>query len=272
LQRVTRAQENWSKAQNNPATRGEYQNLEAYKKQLNDMITSLHSGDGDVNRFAADLQKLNASFAHTQSVVTGAGAAVRSYFGTGLQQLASSMSYTFGFAAIVTKSIAEIRKMISTAVELDTAMNQLQIVTRSSTQDMENYAGSVSQIAKETAQSTKDLIDATTVYARLGYTIDESQTLAKYTAMLQNVGNIDSSAAQDAMTAIIKAFDKDVTDVEDVMNKMVVVGNNFPISVSQVAEGMNNAGSMLHVAGNTLEQSIALLTASNVTVKMCRAA
>jgi len=29
---------------------------------------------------------------------------------------------------------------------------------------------------------------------------------------------------------------------------------------------------MLHVAGNTLEQSIALLTASNVTVKMCRAA
>ena len=69
------------------------------------------------------------------------------------------------------------------------------------------------------------------------------------------------------MTAILKAFDKDVDDVEDVMNKLVVVGNNFPISVSQLAEGMNNAGSMLAVAGNSFEESVALLTASNATVQ-----
>ena len=188
LQRVTRAQENWSKAQSNPATSGEYKNLEKYKNSLNTMIESLRSGDVDLNRFAADLRALNASFAHTQSVITGAGAAVRSYFGRGLQQLSSNLAHTFGFAAVVTKTIAEVKKMISTAVELDTAMNNLQIVTRGSTQDMEDYARSVSQIAKETAQSTKDLIDATTVYARLGYTMDESKTLAKYTAQLQNVG------------------------------------------------------------------------------------
>lgn len=43
--------------------------------------------------------------------------------------------------------------------------------------------------------------------------------------------------------------------------------NNFPISVSQLAEGMNNAGSMLAVANNSFEQSIALLTAANTTVQ-----
>lgn len=84
--------------------------------------------------------------------------------------------------------------------------------------------------------------------------------------------DIEAGAAQDAMTAILKAFDKDVDDVEDVMNKLVVVGNNFPISVSDLAEGMNNAGSMLAVAGNSLEESIALLTAANTTVDMCGAA
>ena len=64
--------------------------------------------------------------------------------------------------------------------------------------------------------------------------MDDSATLAKYTAQLQNVGNIEAGAAQDAMTAILKAFDKDVDDVEDVMNKLVVVGKI-------IAQGCGNA-------------------------------
>ena len=56
------------------------------------------------------------------------------------------------------------------------------------------------------------------------------------------------------------------------MNKLVVTGNNFPISVSQIAEGMNNASSALAAAGNTFEQSVALLTAANTTIELCRIA
>ena len=74
------------------------------------------------------------------------------------------------------------------------------------------------------------------------------------------------------MTAIIKAFDMDVSQVESVMDKLVTVGNNFPISVSQIAEGMNNASSMLAVAGNSFEESVALLTAANTTIELCGAA
>lgn len=43
--------------------------------------------------------------------------------------------------------------------------------------------------------------------------------------------------------------------------------NNFPISVSQIAEGMNNASSALAAAGNTFEQSVALLTSTNTTLQ-----
>lgn len=43
--------------------------------------------------------------------------------------------------------------------------------------------------------------------------------------------------------------------------------NNFPISVAQIAEGMNNASSALQAAGNTFEQTVALLTAANTTVQ-----
>ena len=43
--------------------------------------------------------------------------------------------------------------------------------------------------------------------------------------------------------------------------------NSFPISVSQIAEGMNNASSALSAAGNSLDESVALLAAANVTVQ-----
>lgn len=43
--------------------------------------------------------------------------------------------------------------------------------------------------------------------------------------------------------------------------------NNFPISVAQIAEGMNNASSALAAAGNTFDQSVALMTAANTTIQ-----
>lgn len=215
----------------------------------------------------AQIKDLARAFSDAETTIKTSGNALSRWWSTGLTAIGGRLTYTLSMLNLTMKAIQGVKKMISTAVELDTAMNQLQVVTRSSKQDMDAYADSVSKIAKETAQSTKDMIEATTVYARLGYTMDESSVLAKYTAMLQGVGDIDASAAQDAMTAIIKAFKQDVGQIESIMDKMVVVGNNFPISVSQIAEGMNNAGSALAASGNSLDQSIALLTAANTTVQ-----
>ena len=43
--------------------------------------------------------------------------------------------------------------------------------------------------------------------------------------------------------------------------------NNFPISVEQIALGMTNASSAMAAAGNTFEETVALLTAANTTVQ-----
>lgn len=245
----------------------DYSKIQNASKRLSELRSELERTGAVTPEIAAEFRKLSEQVSTASANLKTNGGLIGGWATTGVEQLKSRLTYSLGLAAMVYKAAGEIKKMISTAVELDTAMNQLQIVTRSSSADMDVYAKRVSSMAKETAQATKDLIDATTVYARLGYSIDESAELAKRTAQLQGVGGIDPSAAQDAMTAILKAFNKNVDDVEDVMNKLVVVGNNFPISVSQLAEGMNNAGSMLAVAGNSLEQSIALLTAANTTVQ-----
>ena len=160
-----------------------------------------------------------------------------------------------------------IREMISAVRELDASLTQMQIVTGGTDDDIERFSMNIAQTAKTIGSSITDLVDSATVFARLGYTEDESSTLAKFTSMLSNVGDIDVGTAQNAITSIVKAFGMGVDDVEGVMDKMVEVGNHFPISVAQIAEGMTNAGSTLKVAGNSIEQSIALLTAANTSVQ-----
>ena len=266
LQRVTAAQQNWSRAQKDSVSAIEYNKLNDYVRGIQEAMAELRK-TGDIDAFNQKLATLNNQFAHSATVIKTSGNAVKTWVNNGMTQLQSRLAYTFGMVNLFMKLVAEIKKMISTAIEIDTSMNQLQIVTGNSAKDMSTYFKQMSASAKETAQNTKDLIDATTVYARLGYNTDESAMLAKYTAMLQGVGDIEASAAQDALTAIVKAFGVHVDQIEGVMDKLVTVGNNFPISVSQLAEGMNNAGSMLAVAGNSLEQSIALLTAANTTTQ-----
>lgn len=270
--RCENAQRKYAAAAKLGVGKEDYGKLEEASVKLRNLRDEILRTKSVTPEVAAEFRKMSADVSTAIANLKTNGSLIGRWATTGMEQLKSRLTYSFGLAAMVYKAVGEIKQMISTAVELDTAMNQLQIVTRSSSADMDVYAKRVSAMAKETAQATKDLVDASTVYARLGYTMDESATLAKYTAMLQGVGDIEAGAAQDAMTAILKAFSKNVDDVEDVMNKLVVVGNNFPVSVSDLAEGMNNAGSMLAVAGNSLEESIALLTAANTTVNMCGAA
>ena len=190
----------------------------------------------------------------------------------GLSSLESRILSMVSLTAVLTASVRQLRQMVKTTIELDSAMTQLRIVTNNSEAEYAAYGTQMSRTAQEIGASITDLVDSTTVFARLGYSLDESSELSRLTAMLHNVGDIDVSSAQNALTAITKAFADAGTNIEASMDKMVVVGNNFPISVAQLAEGMNNAGSALAAAGNSFDQSIALLTAANTTINLCRAA
>lgn len=185
----------------------------------------------------------------------------------GLSSLESRILSMVSLTAVLTASVRQLRQMVQTTIELDSAMTQLRIVTNNSEAEYAAYGTQMSRTAQEIGASITDLVDSTTVFARLGYSLDESSELSRLTAMLHNVGDIDVSSAQNALTAITKAFADAGTNIEASMDKMVVVGNNFPISVAQLAEGMNNAGSALAAAGNSFDQSIALLTAANTTIQ-----
>lgn len=265
LTQMQKAERDWTMAQAGTSS-SSYAGIQSDIEKLKEYQRQLKANEITVDEFKLKLSGLQASFAENSNAIKAAGENVKT-LGSRFSSIAKSLGAWFSVSRVIMYGIRSIRNMVTATIELDDAMTQLKIVTQDTDAAYEKYLDTVSKTATKIGSSISDLIDSTTTYARLGYSLEESSTLAEYTAMLQNVGDINVSDAQDAITAIVKAFGVGIDEIETIMDKMVATGNNFPISVSQIAEGMNNASSALAAAGNTFEQSVALLTAANTTIQ-----
>lgn len=273
LEQLEKALRNYSAAEHssNQSSRTAYA---AIKTQYDTMKS--YKSEVDNSRMAVDKLKTatdtaSVALAGNSQVIKENGNATQSFLSR-IGQLSAKFGSWFGITRVIMYVVRSIRQMISASIELDSAMAQMQIVTKATESQMNKFADSAANAAQRIGSSITDFMSSATTFARLGYSMDESSQLAEFTAMLQNVGDIDVSSAQDAITSIVKAFSIGTDQVESVMDKLVEVGNNYPISVSDLAQGMTNASSALAAAGNSFEQSVALLTAANTTINLCRAA
>lgn len=161
-----------------------------------------------------------------------------------------------------------LRQLWQDIKEVNEALVQTQIVTGLSGAALEAYTDKAYAAAEKSRDKITNILSESTAYGRLGYDSELSVQLAQLTSMYSKLGDVDTSDATDAITALMKAFDlKDADEIELALDKMIYVGNNFPISAAGLGEGLNNAASALSSAGNSLEQTLALLMAANATVQ-----
>lgn len=179
-------------------------------------------------------------------------------------------SQKFGYGLMATAAMylrRALSDIVKVSIELDAKFTDLEIVLGKNASEMRNYRQEVIATAKEIGASAVDLADAATVYARLGFSLGQSLDLAKFTTMYSKLADVNVDDAERAITAIVKAFDINTNNLENVMDKLTYVGNNFPVSAAELGEGLNNAASALASAGNSFEESLAILTAANTTVQ-----
>lgn len=254
---------------NKAGSRSAYGDYVTLLKDLEAFRAELSESNLDVDEARKKLDEYIATFKDSTRVIKSNDDAHKSW-SKNFTSMAQKFSTWLSASQVIMTTIRTMKQMVNEAVNIDTAMTQMQIVTKASSASMRQFGSTAAAVAKQTSSSMTDVINSATVYARLGYSLDESTALAKYTTMISKVGDIDVSSVQAAVTSIVKAFKIDATDtaqIESVFDKLVEVGNNLPVSVKELAEGLNNAGSALAAAGNSYEQSLALLAASNATIQ-----
>lgn len=162
-----------------------------------------------------------------------------------------------------------LREVYNNVVEIDTSMTNLKKVTNETESAYSSFLSSASSQARELGASISDVIDSTAEWSRLGYTLDESQELAKWSTVLSNIGDgIDSASdAASYLVSILKGFRMEADEVEHVVNVLNSVGNNEPISESGIAEALVRSASALSAAGNSFEESVSLISAANSVLR-----
>ena len=179
----------------------------------------------------------------------------------------------FGEWAIVTqtmsKAVAMFKSMVSNVVELDTAMTELYKVTNETKDAYAQFLSGSADTAREVGATMTDVINSTADFARLGYSLSDSEELAKAALIYKSVGDgiKDVDEASQSIISTMKAFGVEAENTMTIVDEMNYTGNNFAISSAGIGDALIRSASALSAAGNTMEQSIALITAMNSTVQ-----
>ena len=218
-----------------------------YNKQIKDVETSL---------------KLNTA------IIQDNGDATKS-FSARLGGAMSKFSNWLAASQGVMYAVNAMRKMVSTTIELDTAMTELKKVTDESDAAYSKFLDDASSRANNLGVSLSDVVNSTADFARLGYSMSEASQLSDVATIYKNVGDgIENvSEASESIIATMQAFGIQAKDAMSIVDKFNAVGNNYAISSKGVGDALLRSAAAMKSAGNTLDETIALAAAANTIIQ-----
>lgn len=236
----------------------------ANKSKYSWLIDSLNGIKASAAGCEGDVTDLSARLSNLEVEASRCGATTET-LGQKLSRLFKEHFQTAIAMAGVAMIKQGLREVYNNVVDMDTSMTNLKKVTNETESAYSSFLSSASSQARELGASISDVIDSTAEWSRLGYTLDESQELAKWSTVLSNIGDgIDSASdAASYLVSILKGFRMEADEVEHVVNVLNSVGNNEPISESGIAEALVRSASALSAAGNSFEESVSLISAAN---------
>lgn len=238
----------------------------SYETQLNSLLAELRSGNVSPER----LIEISTGFQEIRTGCQSAGLEGKAFF-----NILQEGWQKFGGWSIVTRSMMfaynSIKKVITAVTGLDTAMTELKKVTDAANSTYNKFIQTATNISKEIGSTLINTINATSVFARLGESIDKSATYAKAALVYLNVGDEidDVTTAAEALISTMKAGFKEVdqNDPMAIVDKYNEVGNNFAISSGGIGTALTRSASSLAAANNTLDESIGLIVAMNNVIQ-----
>lgn len=216
----------------------------------------------------SDLSKVTSQFKEIKAAASAQGLTGKSFFAT-IKDNITKLSPLFGMGTLVSSAIRGLKDMYQNVLNIDSAMTELKKVTNETASTYESLTKTASQRAVEIGTSVSDYINSTASFARLGYSVSEAKELAEvaniYNVVGDEVESIDT--ASQSVISTLKAFGIEASEAMSIVDKFNEVGNNFAISSGGIGDALTRSASSMAAANNTLDETIALITAANTVVQ-----
>lgn len=159
-----------------------------------------------------------------------------------------------------------LQEMISTIVEVDTAMTELKRVMDADT-NFDDMLSSSIEMSKELGNNLAEVNKAIIGFARQGFGAEESLAMAKTAIVASNVSELTADEAMENLTAIMVQFNIEADKSISIVDKLNEVDNNFAITTKNLADATAKGGATAQTFGVTLEEMIGHVTAIGVATR-----
>lgn len=201
-------------------------------------------------------------------------------FINGFQKKFNSIMQYLSMTMSIHRILSEVRKGIQYVREIDDALVELRKVTDETQKTYDKFLQTAAKTGEKLGATISDVTRATATFAKLGYAMSDASEMAEAALVYKNVGDNIASAedAADSIISTLKGFNKENLDAMSIVDRFNEVGNRFAITSQGIGEALKLSASALSEGGNTLDESIGIITAANEVVndpssvgrKLCR--
>jgi hypothetical protein len=177
------------------------------------------------------------------------------------------LSFVIGGGSVY-KVIELLRQGIQYVREIDLALTELKKVTDETEESYDKFLDTAAKTGARLGSTISAVTEATATFAKLGYTMEQATEMAEAAIVYKNVGdNIASTEdAADSIISTMKGFKMEASEAMEIVDRFNEVGNRFAITSQGIGEALRLSASALSEGGNSLDESIGLITAANEVV------
>lgn len=231
--------------------------LKQYGDQLTDLANKMRNAQtqGELNGYVNQFKNLKAE-------ITAAGLGGRS-LGDQIKNAFSHISQFTGIYALTSNIRQTLMQMPQEVIKIDTAMTELRKVSTASASEISDYFDHAADSARKYGQTIDEVIDSTASWTRLGYDLNDSKILTDVTAELAQVGSgLNVESATEGLQATLRGFGLVADEAKRVGDIINATSDEQPIDALGIINGLERSSSAMKEANNTLEETVALITAS----------
>lgn len=267
IEQVQKNLSKWTKAQSGVSS-SSYAELQSQLQKLIQLREKLNQRGTGFAEFERELARVSLAVQKANGEIKSAGENTQT-FGDKIHSLAAKFGSWLTVSQAIMQAIRAVKQMVSNVIELDSAMTELKKVTDATDATYSRFLKNASTRAKAIGASLSDVVTATADFARLGHSIDDASKLADVAIIYKNIGDgiEDVTTASESIISTMQAFGIEASNAMSIVDKFNEVGNKYAISSAGIGEAMQRSAAAMASANNTIEETIALITAANTIVQ-----
>ena len=220
-----------------------------------------------INNVTADTPKAKLKLRELLSEVTALGVEAKKSSST-TNSFSDSLKRFLTFYSLhdviqTTKRV--VRELVDTVYDLAESLLEIQKVSDLTGQSLDSFVQRAYKTGDALSKTGKSVIDATTVFKRAGYDLNESMDLAQSALIMQSVAeNIrDVETASTSLISVLKGYGFETNKATHIVDAFNQVSNTQATNFDTLVKGASRISAVMKQQGNTFEEMIGLLTGAS---------